>query len=236
MKIPTVWVWQMAKVGSAAILKSLNNYSIKPWHGHWIGGVEWPEAEFVTKCRGIAEGIIDDTHGPTTIIVPVREPGSRAVSSFFQQLGRFGKPRKADEMYRMLVTKFDPTYPDVWFEHQLHGLLGWPALHTPFEPPYAIYEYKQYTIAIIRLEDADVYFPDFTNELFGEPMVMCHDNVRVFKLRNNPLKKEYLKVLGTPMPESFVDRCFNQRYARHYYSPDELEFYRGRLLNGTNES
>ena len=232
-----VYVWTMAKVGTASLTNLLRGAGIPFWNAHWISG-EWPESEFPTTSQEAAQQVISGNIPDTTVLSMVREPVARSISALMQQRGRYSNPGNFDELYYQLTEKFDVTYADKWFEHELLGNFGFDVYREPFphEKGYKIYNHGRHRIFIGRLEDMDDIFEDASEELFNRRLKMIDRNAWSYRLANHPILTHYERLKGSSLPSAFLDKCYNLKYARHFYTPDELDMYKRRWLNGLNAS
>jgi len=239
MVIPGIMVYSMGKVGQTSMVKALDGEGLSFWSAHWVNAKEWPEAEFPTYVTEGAGEKVRSGHCPALkILSAVREPVARAISALMQQLGRYGNPTNYDELYEALTTKFEVRYPDWWFERDFSYITGFDPLQAPFRHSrgYEIYDHGRHRILFMRLEDADKVFAEATEELLGRRINMIHRNNRAYSLRSHPMLTHYKKLLATPMPADFLDRCYSLKYANHFYTKDELAEYRRRWENGADES
>ena len=227
----------MAKVGTSSYTNALRGAGIKFWNAHWLTG-EWPESEFPTSTNDMAGRVLADTIPATTVIAGVRDPAARSLSAFMQQRGRYRNPINFEQLYEGLTEKFDVTYADKWFEHELLGNFGFDVCKEPFphEKGYHIYNHGRHRICIIRLEDANRVFEEVTEILFNQRIKMINRNAWSHRLAQDPILTHYERLKGSGLPSAFLDKCYNLKYAQHFYTPDELNMFRWRWENGTDES
>jgi hypothetical protein len=215
-----IFIWTMGKVGTGSYVHAFKEAKIKYWDAHWLKG-KYPEAEFpLTSSRKekLVKKFIEEK--PDTIIFSgVREPVSRAISAYMYSWKRLGSVQTFDEMYKQLTEEFDVTYPDKWFAH-VKSIIGFDAFNREFshEQGYRIYPHEGLLdIVIIRLEDANQAFPAATERLLKKRIEMPKKNTWEEFLKDDPILPHYLKLKEAELPQKFIDKCYNTKYAQHFY-------------------
>jgi hypothetical protein len=234
---PDSMVWTMAKVGTVSFTDALSEAGVLAWQAHWLSGrgKKHPHVEYPTGARGNMPDMIErDLIPPSKIIIPVREPVARSLSSYMQSRNRFGQRNTAQLMFEAATQLYKVEWADEWFEKEIGGLLHFDPYQFPFnhQQGYQFYEHGKHTVVIIRLEDANRVFPIVTEILYDRRIEMPRKNAWRFRLGANELYQQYEKMKAMPMPAEYLDRCYNLKYARHFYSEEERKAFREGWENG----
>jgi len=271
-------VYQMGKVGSTTIVNSLHaspdcdaKYSV--YHVHWLSperlryeedlhrsalarrppdagtpagnfypGYVWAGQHLSRRLRNERDAT------KWTVITLLREPISRNISSFFQNLETllnydFRKKLKTtniDQVVNDLMRLWTENYiedgaiersdanPMTWFDKELKTVFGVDVYATPFprEQGFATYETPRARVLLLRLEDLNKSDGVPVKEFLGS---------RDFKLvsANQAQDKEYSQLYSAftrrlVLPNSYVETIYRSRYSTHFYTPRELERFRSK--------
>jgi hypothetical protein len=234
-------VFQMGKVGSVSVHKSLEA------HGHWVFHTHAVdpktldhEFEITSITRWIFRHIVK-RRVPTKYITMVREPIGTVVSAFFHNLEYFSGEKNSHE--KLNIAELQALFftrsrrrPLIWFDRHLKSTLGIDVYETPF--PHAK-GYLQITqdhieLLILRTEADDATKEQAICEFLG---------LKTFKLKNANIgeQKEYGAAYREfkrtlVMPHSFVDTYCDAEYTRHFYTEEEIAHLKSRWLRNTIES
>lgn len=245
-----VMIYQMAKVGSRSVLFSLEysylrhglpNVPIHHVHnlvdldGHEARARAMGDAEelgVIQQCKHIRRDFERDPGRHWNIISLVRDPVARNVGSFFHNLDRYipdWKPRwqagalPMDEILQaFLDTRELHLTASVWFDVEFKSLLGIDVYDVPFRAVDGFQFYAnppRVSLAIIRLEDLNRVAAPMMEKFLG-----IHD----FKLYPSNIGEEknyadvYKAFKSTPLPPEYVERIYQTRIARHFYTEAEL--------------
>lgn len=247
---PQVLVYQMGKVGSLTICRSLNAVvpPLRVYHVHCLSeeglGLlrrlhrrNWPEmpGRHVWRCEYLREAL-DAGRGPERwkVISLVRDPVARNISSFFHVLDfrvGFGFDERSattppDRLQQELVAAFREfdghDEPLDFFDQEFRAVLNWDVFETEFDPGrgYGIYAAPGLDVLILRLEDLDRVVAEAFHEFLG---------LRDFELvpSNRAEGKNYGEAYQrfrseVRFDDEYLDRMYESRYARHFYSRREL--------------
>jgi hypothetical protein len=224
----------MGKVGSGSINHALYNKGIETLHAHWMSG-EFPEAEFPTTKLKILNKIKNDEVPPLKVITPIREPLGRNLSAFMYNLIKYGisgRQETVEELYHLFIEKYNIYYPDLWFEKELMSTFNFNPFNKKFNhrKGYQIYNVGKHKILIIRLENADKVLPRAIHKLLrvrGVQMIH-HNNFEEKKYVGHKYKELKTKKFS----REFLDKIYDLKYAKHFYTEKELEKFKDRY-NGT---
>ena len=120
--------------------------------------------------------------------------------------------------------------PETWFDMEVRPLYGVDVYARPFdrERGYAIYRSDSADVLLLKLEKLNQCAAD----AFGEFMAL--DNFALVESNTADdksyagLYKSFRRALA--LPEPYLDRVYGSRFARHFYTPDELTAFRAKWL------
>jgi hypothetical protein len=175
------------------------------------------------------------------IINLVRDPVAIKVSALFQVLYQHipdweqrlkeGRLSMAD-LDELFYSKdeFGFKGQDQWYDNQIKALWGLDVFAVPFarEEGYQIYQAKNIRLMTIRLEDLNRVAEKAFAEFLGlKDFQVVSTNVGDDKSYAE-LYKEFKK---RPLPVDYVDTGYQTRFARHFYSEEEIAGFRKRWLH-----
>jgi len=155
------------------------------------------------------------------LITPVRDPLSRNVSAFFENLDRFDVEETSKDVnlaIRTFIERYPHTLPIRWFEQQMAQPLGVDALKAEPGKPY-LYPDTPFELLILRAEDPDEDKEEALREFLEYPTLRL-------SLANVSENKPYAELYSAfkrefrPPPE-MVDMLFDAPYVQRFYSPEE---------------
>ena len=221
-------------------------------HAHILVNID-QRIEFISKVRADPANTINklleskdlknqiDSYPEKTwnIISLVRDPVAQKVSALFQLIDEYfpdwqeqfkSGALSLKDMQKVLIEKeeFDVAKIDVWFDNQLRPLCNLDVFHVPFPKERGFQIYKptpRMNLMIIRLEDlnrvAGQAFKEFINI---KDFSIVSTNVSEEK----PYHHLYKQFKSLPIPSTYLDDAYNTRYARHFYSENEIKSFRDR--------
>ncbi len=252
-------IFQSGKVGSSSIHASLmKKYEdlgiVTPvYHAHVLVNID-ARIDFVQKTRPSAKATIKmlresqklraqiDAHPKQTwnVINLVRDPVAIKVSALFQTLHEYFPNWEADfkanrltldDLQTHLLTQkeFGVTGFEAWYESQIKPLWNLDVLELPFsrEKGYQIYREPRLNMIIFRLEDLDRVAERAFEEFIG---------LRGVQIINTNLgeQKKYAEIYRQfkerPLPAEYVDAIYATRFARHFYTDEEIKEFRKKWL------
>ena len=251
---PPILVFQMAKVGSSTVARSLAARRLPApiFHVHWLTGPELEGAEARARerwarglatpqsCRFIWEGqylrrrLAGRRPGERWYVVSlVRDPVARNISDFFRVGPDALELGFRAEAIDVLGAAFLERYaghdePLVWFDEQLKATFGLDVYERPFpqESGYAIYENELVRALVIRLEDLRSCAASAFQEWMGlDGFELVEANVTEPKA-TGALYRTFVE--SVELPPEYLSRMYGSRYARHFYSAEELARFQGR--------
>lgn len=249
-------VYQMGKVGSASMQRSLiatfrsMGMDVPVHHIHNLHNLEAMEKSILQSAipredtlMGIRLGLAlkkqmdENPNQQWNLISLVREPVARSISDFFhgfqEIVPNYGQlylqgQLSMEEVRNAFFSKFDPPgTPYDWFDNQMKTIFDIDVYAKPFPIPkgYEIYRDRKRTpLLLIRLEDLDRVARQAMKEF------LMIENFSITK-SNIGAEKQYATLYSdfknTPLPRKFLEKKYATKYARHFYSNDEIEnFYK----------
>ena len=256
---PPIIIYQMGKVGSSTVHKSLMCASVSNpiFHLHFL-------SQDITKHRqthkkaGISpspynfylgEAIrkqFDKNQGfPVKIISLVRDPIAFIISDLFQNPNFAGEsilndrgsiePKKASKYIDHKLR--DPnafTYIYEWFDRELKAVFDIDVFATPFpsETGYAVYSKTNVEAMVIRLEDLSEKGPKAIADFLSldAPLVLKQSNIRT----NSKENKVYRQVReSVSLTYSVVEKIYSSKFVKHFYNETLINEF---ILNWTKSS
>jgi len=264
-------IYQMGKVGSVTILRSLEALELDMpiYHTHFLSqhlvdeeekrrrkyfgthqakGPGWqdPRRPWLNQYlrNQIKKGSKDKKW---KIVTLVRDPISRNTSAFFQSLEL--KRLDYDHQYQaksffgfetivdledlgpfitIFFEKSDHDTPLVFFDRELKDTFGIDVYSSAFPKSkgYKIYEEERADVLLIRLENLDECAQDAFKEFLGiDGFTLTNKNVAGDK----PYRALYQRFLDSiVLPDSYLDRMYTSKYARHFYSEEEINKFKAK--------
>jgi len=183
--------------------------------------------------KELAKGV---TGGKWKVITLVREPITRNVSDFFQLLDWWlpgfttrykARGARIDEAIAVFLEKYRyHNEPLTWLDIELKQACDVDVFVKEFPKAkgYDIYNGKQVEVLLLKLEQLDQCASEAVREFLG---------VKHFRLikANVSDEKEYGTaykdfVNALVLPEAYLTKMYNSKYARHFYSDEELDRFR----------
>jgi len=249
-------VYQMGRVGSKTIEYSLKAIGLLPYHVHTLSdkGLSYYKdmlskseegsqqfKKYHNKLKEIEHLRIQikQGKGKWKVITLTRDPVARNISFFFyyffnlQAKSRFNLDAKNLEGLLSLFLK-SPSLdgfnthetPLLWFDVEMKAVFGIDVYKTkfPFHKGYEIYNGEKADVLLIRLEDlARCYQQAFKEFLSIESFKLINKNIASTGLYSS-IYEQFCK--NVVLPEEYVDKMYNSRYVRHFYTEEEIDFFR----------
>ena len=257
-----VVVFQSGKVGSMSVLASLRlryknmGLSTPVYHSHRLEKID-EQIEFVRTARNAPDNTIrklieskqirgeidSDPQRPWNVLTLVRDPVAQRVSALFQLIHEYIPDWRnkletgtlaLSDLQAMLLEKeeFEVQRLDLWFDEQMKPVWGVDLYDLPFDcrQGYQVYRPSlRLNLMIVRLEDLDRVAARAFQEFLGlRNFSVTHTNTSEEK----PYHELYERFKSLPMPVELVDGAYATRYARHFYTQDELDRFRRRWISG----
>lgn len=250
-------IFQPGKVGSSSVHASLQNkyaelgISVPVYHAHVLENID-KRIEYITQnrkapentvkklleSRELREHIKENPEQVWNVINLVREPVAMKVSALFQVLHEYIPDWERrlkmgelsmEDLDNILYNKQElgTRGLEAWYDNQIKALWGIDVFKDPFpqENGYQVYRGESINLIIFRLEDLNRVAGKAFEEFLG---------FKDFKIISVNVGEEkayadlYQKFKQRPLPASYVDEVYNSRFARHFYSKEEIKQFRQR--------
>jgi Putative capsular polysaccharide synthesis protein len=208
----------------------------------------WPEYLWLGEYMAKRVRQPPRSGGPWRIVTLVRDPVARNISSFFENLEiffDFDLPRAIEargekQVFEELIALFLESYlgesfatqhdgdPLTWFDEELKAVFDVDVYGSPFptDRGYEIYRTRKAEVLLLRLEDLGRCAEDAFRAFLGlESLTLQRRNAGEDKSYSGVYKR-FLE--NIELPESYLDRLYESRYARQFYTEDELATFRAR--------
>ena len=250
---PPIIIYQMGKVGSSTISKSLKKAKLSNsvFHVHFLtqSGIEDAEKFHVINnvkliphhlrlSKMLRKKLESSRDMPLKIITLVREPISIAISTFFQNIQWFNKDfaHMNDQVDNERVTRFlesktinyDPAtdYIETWFDKEIKAVTNIDVYKYPFDhnKGFSIIKKENVDLLIMRLEDLNRNF----NQALTDFLDLKHE-IAMFKT-NIREDKEYASAYkyvkrNIVIPESVCRKIYYSRFSTHFYNEQMRETF-----------
>lgn len=245
-------VYQMAKVGSRTVYRSLRSLDLpRPvLHAHVLNELDALEERVrqlypdpvgtlaeIENGRRLRRRILRSRGRTWHVITLVRDPVSRDVSAFFHNLTevipdvyeRYARDEIAVADIRdAFLHRYDHDAPLGWFQSQLEPVFGIDVFAVPFDTKagYATYETPTARLLLIRLEDLETHGKAAISEFLGlDEFELVSTNLA----RDKPYNDLYAAFeRNVTLPASYLAHMYDSRLARHFYSDSEIEAFKER--------
>jgi hypothetical protein len=227
-----ILIYQMGKVGSSSISKSLKNSGIYSIHTHRLNTTYPFTTKFQKIYQSIRAGVLKVFlhRKKIKLITLTREPISRNISGFFQNLEDFiGKNEKdKNELIKLFFKSENNYYTINWFDNEIKSVFGIDvySYEFPKDKGFMVISDKNVEMFIARIEDLNSLENQIGNFL----------KIKEFKLDNtnkgeNKWYSEMYDQLKSNInfPESYVKDRYNSKYMKHFYSEQEISLFKEKL-------
>jgi glycosyltransferase involved in cell wall biosynthesis/Tfp pilus assembly protein PilF len=247
LEVRPIVIYQMGKVGSTSVYESLKalNLDSPIYHVHYLteSGIKRIGNKNVDsrKPRHLNESmqlrrLIDNRnkYNYWKIISFVRDPIARNISAFFQNISHWYPEIYSDAIpistkIKNLVNIFLNNYPHEipieWFDEELKQVFSIDIFENDFpkDKGFKTYRCDKNELLLIRVEDLDKCATAALNTFL---------NINDFKLLKDNLAEnkryfEFYKLFKSQinLPEGMVEKIYNSKYAKHFYTPTELSSF-----------
>jgi len=243
---PPVLVYQMGKVGSTTICRSLRQANVQHpiYHVHFLSqdGIKSAEAyarslnnshvPYHLRFSKALSKKIAQAQAQWKIITLVREPIGWEVSNFFQNVARYypdlierGQVNQQAALARLTKTIADydesSSYVSTWFDRELKVVFGVDVYAHPFDRQrgFSIIREANVSVLILRLEDLNHNFSQAVTTFLelDKPIEMFRSNVAQEK---GHAQENQFVLENLRIPEAVCARIYASRYVRHFYGAD----------------
>jgi len=235
-----VIVYQMAKVGSSAVVDALARHRLPVFHVHRMNPEHLIQLREERRRLGWEIGPIPphDQLGMllhrkvirrgrrARVVTIVREPIARNLSSYFEYLDAIWHTRDAhqsipvEELCRGFVERFIHTEPLTWFEDEMLPVLGIDVYERPFpEAGHEVIRTERVDVLILKCESSDEVKSAALSRFLGiDGIVVRRSNETLSKTKGAAFQRFRQTIR---LSHSYVDDMLSARYSRHFYSEAE---------------
>jgi hypothetical protein len=243
---PPIVIYQMGKVGSSTVYRSLANVKLSGpiYHVHFLSqeGIDNAERYFLSlqtpqvpehieRSRQLRKRLDRGKDTQWKIITLVREPAARDISDLFQNVDSYwpelldeeGKVRtnEALEFLQGRFLEYDETtnYTCTWFDRELKEVFNIDVYGTPFDHDrgYTIIPGQGAEVLILRLEDLGCSFGRAMSDFLGLDPGLEILSANVGEEKRHSAAYAYM-LENITIPRAVCERIYASRYARHFYT------------------
>lgn len=223
-----ILVYQMGKVGSISIQASLRRLGFKTGHAHYLWMTH--RGEYNTSKPGLVKEILKRDR-QWNVVSLVREPVSRNISAFFQKIELYYPEYRAYEykpdVVNAFLNNYDHFWPLVWYDLEMFPLFQLDIYEHEFEHTkgYTVYRNANVNLLILRLEDMDRVIEQAFNEFVGLRSVKpTLSNYTTNRYRVAQMYRDFKDTAR--FPKEYLDWMYESRYARYFYTQEEIVNFR----------
>jgi hypothetical protein len=171
---------------------------------------------------------------PLRVITLVREPVANNVSMFFQLLDQYISTDSEisdydiDELVGIFVENYAHARPLTWLDAEIKTHFGIDVFQNPFpvHQGYTVISQGRISLLVLRCELDDRTKAQAIADFLGlDEFDLVRSNVASDKsyARQYAEFKQRIRI-----PPALLDQMYNSKFARHFYSEEELEQFRAR--------
>jgi Putative capsular polysaccharide synthesis protein/Sulfotransferase family len=244
-----ILVHQMGKVGSSAIVKSLESLhlGVPVFHTHFLNLEELDKRierhKTVSKNSGrifirghlrtsmVLANVLKEVSKKRKwkIITLVRDPIARNVSAFFQNRENLIEKNTRNILKEDKITEFffNEFYHDrslKWLDLEIKNVFGFDLYKDEFPKSigYKIYSIdSQFYLMIVRLEDLNHCHKKASQEFLRiKDLSLSEENIASKKIYSN-IYREFIESLS--VASWYIDKMYSSKYTKHFYSDSEID-------------
>lgn len=240
-----ILIYQMGKVGSTTVYRSLRSAGLYPLHVHRIidrmpeGGAGWhARPDYVPDIDVYVGRILAPylrwSRSRVRVITLVRDPVARYLSKVFHRPEMYDDlvASERDETVRRLRDHLGKpeTLDDGmfrWFDEEIRARLGVDVMTAPFDRQagYSVLHGERADILVLKLEKLSELLPTAVSEFVGRPLREERANVGERKESADAYRAVRRSF---SLPEPVLDRIYDHEWMRHFYTEGERERFRSR--------
>jgi hypothetical protein len=238
-----VFVYQMGKVASTSIYKSLLKYGFCVFHAHVLNFPREKEehlSKFFLKTikfgRKLRKNIFDSGL-PVKIITMTRDPVARNISAYFQNLDAIHGKRHSHlkvslpSLISGFIVKYNHDIPVTWFDREFYEVTGINVYSYTFpkDKGYMFIKHNNIQALIMNAELDNKIKSMVIGEFVGCPdFVMQNSNISLSKKYSS----QYADFMeNIRLPKDYVENLLDSKYSKHFYSTDDLNGFKEKWLN-----
>jgi hypothetical protein len=239
--IVPVIVYQMAKVGSSAIVAALHEARLPVFHVHRMDAEHLHRLREVRRVLGwqvppipvhdhlglrLKEALVA-SRSRLAIVTMVRDPIARNFSSYFEHLDDIWGIADAhhhvpmDSLIAGFYSRFPHDEPLTWFDDEMLPVTGIDVYRYPFpRSGHLIVKMDNLDLLILKNELAGELKAQALSELMSAPVRPVMAMNRTSEKAKGAVYRRFTRDI--PLAPEYIDRMLGSRYARHFYTEREL--------------
>lgn len=222
-KAPPVFVFQMGKVASSSIFKSLS----EQYPGNVVHGHDFYEHHEYWRISRIYDWSIKEKR-KTNIISLTREPVGRNISAFFQNFERdtgvayTESNHSIDELRTLFLENYNHDIPLEWFQKNIQGNFQIDVFTEPFPPSgFNTYAKANIRLLVMRAEMDDSMKVRVIKDFLGlETFQLVNANIGSQKAYA-PTYRQFKNEVR--LPDAYLQKMCTSTYFNHFYPKQTIE-------------
>lgn len=213
-----IYIYQMGKVGSTSFARAVDGIQV-----HWLD----PESWFYSLRGGRNRHLLASIRmrlclrPHDKIITAVREPIARNLSAFMQN----HRSRGWSPDLETFLAKFRHREPLDWFDREVRRYLGIDVYAHDFDCDLG-WQNIDDRLLIVKAEIPDAVKSGAIEQFLGRNISLHRQNIG----DNKDYSGDYNKLKNARLPEQYVEEMLGSKYAKHFYSDDQLAKIRQKWL------
>ena len=172
------------------------------------------------------------------VITLVREPVANNISMFFQVLGQYLGPDvepsacDADKLIDVFIEKYMHSRPLTWLDAEVKTHFGIDIFQHPFpvEKGYTTISRANVSLLVLRCELDDLTKARAIKDFIGlDEFEIVRSNVASEKNYAGAYSRFMQRI---NIPPALLEQMYDSKFARHFYSREELDLFRERWSGG----
>lgn len=233
-------VYSMGKVATSAISSAMLRAGLPVHHIHTLNDKKLLNA----AERAVEQGSFPPPHICESMawknrlfsdpqkclyITLVREPVSRNLSAFFENIGRYF-PKGLDgvspeAILQTFITKYNHKTPLTWLDNEYKDELGIDVYALEFDIQKRYVRLPDCNMVVFRSDCEDEIMARILSDILGPKLIVTREN--------DSTDKDYVETYSAVkkiarFSDAFLDKMYNTKYARHFWSAEEISEFRKR--------
>ncbi|SER03598.1 putative capsular polysaccharide synthesis family protein [Thalassovita taeanensis] len=163
----------------------------------------------------------------------VRDPLERNLSAFFETFqflhGVTPSAGDAQALFDRFVSEYNHNLPLNWFDNEVKTFLGLDVYQSTFPKDQKQVYFPEHRFLLFRLDCPDETKQEVLTEMLGEKILIERENDGSRKDYAEAYRK--VKSMAT-FPKAFLDKMYESRFARHFWSDEERKKMRAKWQEG----
>lgn len=252
-----VFVYQMGKVGSLSVYHSLaaQPLGVPVYHAHLLEDLDtiaeklqkqFPNPvdslKVTRKGKRLRARLDADPQQHWNLVTLVRDPIARNVSRFFHTIEEVvpdirqqleSRALDVDDLREVFLQQWEHDSALQWFDLQFKSVFDIDVFSHPFphHRGYDILHKGRFSLLLLRLEDLDRCGSQALDEFLGIAGLRLQRTNTSAEAWYAEVYRNFLSRVS--LPESYLNRMYESRFSRHFYTPTELDGFRAKWTTHT---